>query len=1618
MTRTGSSTGTRVLAAETTLTAVGNTTESGKIQLHEFSTNGNHKISISAPNSLIDHYSLTLPANDGNASQVLTTNGSGVLTWEDQTGGGGGSGDITSVVAGDGLTGSATSGDATLNIDISEFSDVTPADGDKLLTLDSDGSTEQLTTVASLATLFAGTNLTATNSVINVDDTLTNKTLGSNTTFSSNPVFKSAGSGNYILNHSINITADRTIALPELTDNDTFVFENHAQTLTNKTLISAVLNGTISGSAIKDEDDMSSNSTTAVASQQSIKAYVDTIKQGLHIKEACKVATTASGTLSSSFTKGIIIDGIKLSTGDRILIKDQINASENGIYDVNASGPPDRSSDMAADDTASGDFTFVTEGTVNGDHGFVCTSNSGSDTVGTNNLTFTQFSGAGQITAGDGLTKSGNTLSIDAKSNSGIVIDTTELSLDLSASSITGTLAVSDGGTGATSLNDLITLGDHTTGNYVATIADSGTGGITVANSGSESAAVTLEMDVNGLTTASIASGDFIPFSDESYTGDPSRKDTIDDVANLFAGNGLSASSAVLSVGAGTGIDVAADAISVDVSDFMTNGADNRIVTATGTDAMNAEENLTFNGSKCDLTGNLFIKGNQNVTPGDGSKIHIDASTITDTNTSTSGTTSLFSLVNIEAPTLESTNSNVITTDAATFYISGSVKPGTNNTITNRYTLWCARENNESLIRLDGTSYTRKLNITGATGVSSPDDIRSDTTITRASAGVIAVEGHNVVLVNNNLGVFAETTSAQLRGVISDESGSGSLVFANSPTLVAPALGTPASGVLTNCTGTASGLTAGKVTVTDSTTDTNFPIVFHNESNALLDDTGSFIYNPSSGTLSSSNSAVSDLSTINRVEYTKSNVMKYNQVYQGNASGSYFENNEYQKIITIIPSDNTQNYHIQCKISVHGAQHFHHVYINAGLRSNILPDLDWNIYYDEEYNDNRYIDPLLWTKETTTAGFILAFKALRTIYGNVTCDITVIPRYSDHKSNISINSTSSSEQSSIDSGYTSNDMTKVISKHGSDVNFSGNSSGAYMLWDQSDNNLIVKEGKILVKNSNGDSKFIANTNGNVTVSDLTVSGGDINYGNGQDATLSIASTTSTTAGRDLTISAGSTATGSANINGGDLHLKSGGGDGTGTSIMTFSTKVSGTDAADERMRIHTDGSIGIGTSSPTEKLEVYPDTDVSSIFGKAHIGYIGHSDFAGFSHVDMNSTSTFALMQNAGGFTILNAADTRYIDFRINNSRKMQLNADGDLEFTKDSSIIKFGVDNEITLTHVHDTGLTLTNTISDTDNRPIILKLKSEEDAIIADDVIGSIEFAAGDSDGTDGATVAAGIHAIAENTFAASTNPTKLVFTTGVSETAAASATAKMTLSSTGALTVADEITASGLTISKNTSGNDVKEALKLKGMNSSGDGDNGIGVSIVFGWENEDGNPYIPSSKIYSVATNTDESNETSDLYLQTSETGTLQTYIILDASAKQVKINCLNGLTVHGDITALTSDKRLKTNIEIIEDPLEKINKLSGFTYDWSKEKCEMAGFKPSDERQVGVFAQDIQAVLPEAVKPAPFDNEDGKSKSGENYLTVQYEKIVPLLIESIKEQQKMIENLQGQIDELK
>jgi len=122
----------------------------------------------------------------------------------------------------------------------------------------------------------------------------------------------------------------------------------------------------------------------------------------------------------------------------------------------------------------------------------------------------------------------------------------------------------------------------------------------------------------------------------------------------------------------------------------------------------------------------------------------------------------------------------------------------------------------------------------------------------------------------------------------------------------------------------------------------------------------------------------------------------------------------------------------------------------------------------------------------------------------------------------------------------------------------------------------------------------------VTFSSSTLTVSSLNafvFANDADNSISVAATTGTTAGKPLTISAGSSATGSNDVNGGDLILASGGGDGTGTSSIQFKTKVSGTDAAAESMRIHTNGFVGIGTATPTSQLSILSDTSSAADSG-------------------------------------------------------------------------------------------------------------------------------------------------------------------------------------------------------------------------------------------------------------------------------------------------------------------------------------------------------------------------------------------------------------------------------------
>ena len=221
--------------------------------------------------------------------------------------------------------------------------------------------------------------------------------------------------------------------------------------------------------------------------------------------------------------------------------------------------------------------------------------------------------------------------------------------------------------------------------------------------------------------------------------------------------------------------------------------------------------------------------------------------------------------------------------------------------------------------------------------------------------------------------------------------------------------------------------------------------------------------------------------------------------------------------------------------------------------------------------------------------------------------------------------------------------------------------------------------------------------------------------------------------------------------------------------------------ADSGEKISSDGTDLTIASGGKVVIDSVAGIDIDSAAGDVTFMDAGTAQLA----LDLDGTAGEIIMQlkvDSDDFVFKQYDGTEVIRFTDGADVEVKDN----MSLKSDASVVKFGANEEITLTHVHDTGLTITNTINGTDNRPCVLQLKSEEDAIVLDDVIASIEFAAGDSDGTDGATVAAGIHAIAEGTFSASANATSLVFTTGASETAASSAAAKMKLSSVGDLTL----------------------------------------------------------------------------------------------------------------------------------------------------------------------------------------------------------------------------------------
>lgn len=312
------------------------------------------------------------------------------------------------------------------------------------------------------------------------------------------------------------------------------------------------------------------------------KAYVDAARSGLDVKQSVRAATTGPLTIATDLEAGDTLDTtVTLVAGDRVLVKNQSTASENGIYVVQASGAAVRATDFdSAGEVSGGAFTFVEEGTAYADSGWVVTSN-GSITVGTDPISWAQFSGAGQITAGAGLTKTGNT--IDAVGTADRITVNAD-SIDI-ASTYAGQ-------------SSIVTLGTVTTGTWNGTtiaIANGGTGA-TDAATARDNLGVEIGVDVQAYnaTLAAVAGG--------TYSGD----DSITTVGTITSGtwNG----STIALANGGTGATDAATArdnlgveIGVDVQAYNATLAAVAGGTYTGDDSITTLGTITtgtWNGTK------------------------------------------------------------------------------------------------------------------------------------------------------------------------------------------------------------------------------------------------------------------------------------------------------------------------------------------------------------------------------------------------------------------------------------------------------------------------------------------------------------------------------------------------------------------------------------------------------------------------------------------------------------------------------------------------------------------------------------------------------------------------------------------------------------------------------------------------------------------------------------------------------------------------------------------------------------------------------------------------------------------------------------------------------------
>jgi|TARA_B110000238_G_scaffold108836_1_gene118470 hypothetical protein len=507
------------------------TTVGGTLKFNEGTNNGSSYAAIKAPNTLASNVIFTLPNAHGTANQVIQTNGSGgvlsfvtvatgtsTTTFTNKTFDANATGNsITNLEVADFASG-------VIDTDISTVSgsdDTIPSAkavktyiDAQVLAVDVDIAGDTGTTAitdAETFTLAGGTGITsvATDNTVtfNINNTvatltgtqiLTGKTidLTDNTVNGTFAEFNTAVSDATLVSTTGTETlSGKTLTAPKFVDGGFIADANGNELILLQTETSAVnelevtnaatsnavkiatsggdtnidLKLSPKGTGVVDVDSSRITNVTDPSGSQdaATKAYVDSVANGLDVKESVRVATTVAlatstynngnGTITANANGALAIDGVTLTSGDRVLIKNQASAVQNGIYTVTTTGSgsaafvltrgPD--ADTAAELTG-GTFFFVEDGTTNAENGYVATHN-GTPTLGTTNIVFAQFSGAGQITAGAALSKSGNTLTVEVDDST---IEVSGDALQIKASGV-GTNQIADLGVTTGKINNL-----------------------------------------------------------------------------------------------------------------------------------------------------------------------------------------------------------------------------------------------------------------------------------------------------------------------------------------------------------------------------------------------------------------------------------------------------------------------------------------------------------------------------------------------------------------------------------------------------------------------------------------------------------------------------------------------------------------------------------------------------------------------------------------------------------------------------------------------------------------------------------------------------------------------------------------------------------------------------------------------------------------------------------------------------------------------------------------------------------------------------------------------------------------------------------------------------------